>query len=82
MSQRVQLNLLACSPFGEYQIDLDVESFSDENSTLQQRTSWQIKNGPDEVLTGEHNNAWSYPGLMPDDNMVGVTSLKRTQKQI
>lgn len=52
---RVQLNLLVCSPFGEYEVDLDIQSFSDEGSTLEQRTSWQVKNGPDEVLTGETN---------------------------
>ena len=49
---RVQLNLYVCCPFGEYEIDLDVESYSDEGSTLQQRTAWEIENGPDEVRGG------------------------------
>lgn len=47
---RVQLSLIVCSPFGEYEIDLDILSFSDENSTLERRTSWLIKTGVDEVL--------------------------------
>lgn len=46
---RVQLNLFLCCPFGDYEIDLVVESFSDEGSALQQRTAWEIENGPDEV---------------------------------
>ncbi|CAM9274851.1 unnamed protein product [Laminaria digitata] len=45
---RVQLNLFVCCPFGDYEIDLDVESFSDEGSTREQRTAWEIENGPDE----------------------------------
>ena len=46
---RVQLNLFLCCPFGDYELELVVESFSDEGSELQQRTSWEIENGPDEV---------------------------------
>ena len=49
--RRVQLNLFVCCPFGNYEIDLDVDSYSDEGSTLQQRTAWEIENGYDEVLT-------------------------------
>lgn len=45
---RVQLNLFLCCPFGDYELDLIVESFSDEGSDLEQRTSWEIENGPDE----------------------------------
>ena len=52
---RVQLNLFVCCPFGDYEIDLDVESFSDEGSTLEQRTAWEIENGPDEVLIDAEN---------------------------
>ena len=47
---RVQLNLFLCCPFGDYEIDLIVESYSDEGSELQQRTAWEIENGSDEVL--------------------------------
>eukprot|EP00904_Undaria_pinnatifida_P009040 jgi/Undpi1/5266/HiC_scaffold_2.g00547.m1 len=47
-SGRVQLSLFVCSPFGEYEIDLEILSFSDENSTLERRTSWLIKTGVDE----------------------------------
>ena len=49
ISGRVQLNLFLCCPFGQYELDLVVESFSDEGSDLQQRTAWEIENGPDEV---------------------------------
>ena len=48
---RVQLNLFVCCPFGEYELDLEVESYSDEGSTLQQRTAWEIENGEDEVCS-------------------------------
>ena len=43
-------NLFVCCPFGDYEIDLDVESFSDEGSTREQRTAWEIENSSDEVL--------------------------------
>lgn len=45
---RVQLNLFVCCPFGEYELDLVVESTS-SGTIRQQRTSWEIENGPDEV---------------------------------
>lgn len=46
----MQLNLFLCCPFGNYELELVVESFSDEGSELEQRTSWEIENGPDEVF--------------------------------
>lgn len=46
---RVQLNLYVCAPFGEYELVMDIDSYSGPSSTLQQRTSWLIKNGPDQV---------------------------------
>lgn len=48
---RVQLNLYLCPPFGEYELDMEIDSYSDEGLTLQQRTSWLVKNGPDQVMT-------------------------------
>ena len=45
---RVQLNLFVCCPFGEYELELDVESYG-SGSIRQQRTSWEIENGADEV---------------------------------
>lgn len=59
----MQLNLYVCSPFGEYELDMDIDSHSDEGSTLQQRTSWLIKNGPDQVLTEETKLAVMHRGL-------------------
>lgn len=50
---RVQLNLYVCAPFGGYELDMDIDSHSDEGSTLQQRTSWLIRNGHDQVVTKE-----------------------------
>lgn len=55
--------MFLCCPFGEYEIDLDVKSFSDEGSTLQQRTAWEIENGPDEVLT-HREQIYQMPGPM------------------
>jgi len=55
IARRVQLSLYVCSPFGEYELDMDIDSYSDESSTLQQRTSWLIKNGHDQVFTQEVN---------------------------
>lgn len=55
---RVQLNLHVCAPFGAYEIDLDVESYSDEsvqNVEYPPSTSWTIWNGVDEVLTESPN---------------------------
>lgn len=46
---RTQLNLLMCAPFGEYELELDTESYSDAASSTQGRTSWEILNGVDEV---------------------------------
>ena len=50
---RLQLNLLVCAPFGAYELGMDIESFSYEGSTREQRTSWLIKNGLDQVFTGK-----------------------------
>lgn len=54
LSCRVQLNLYVCAPFGDYEIDLDVESYSDDSATIVESpasTSWIIRNGHDQVLT-------------------------------
>ena len=53
---RVQLNLHICCPFGEYELDMNIQSYSNRNSTLQQRTAWEVQNGPDEVFTKERHN--------------------------
>lgn len=45
---RVQLNIFVCAPFGEYELTLDVQSYTDTNSGLAQRTSWELENGEDE----------------------------------
>ena len=39
-----------CSPYGEYELDLDVESFDDEGTTRWTRIAYEIENGEDEVL--------------------------------
>eukprot|EP00904_Undaria_pinnatifida_P009002 jgi/Undpi1/5231/HiC_scaffold_2.g00512.m2 len=59
---RVQLNIFVCAPFGHYEIDLDVASYSDEGSTLQQRTAWEIENGPDEACS-DHCSEYEYFGV-------------------
>lgn len=46
---RVQLNLFVCAPFGEYEIELDVKSFTGDRPGLQERTAWELENGEDEV---------------------------------
>lgn len=43
------LTLLICAPFGEYELELGTNSFSDGTSGTQQHTSWEILNGLDEV---------------------------------
>lgn len=45
----MQLNLLLCAPFGEYELELETDSFSDDTFVFQGRTSWSILNGYDEV---------------------------------
>lgn len=49
---KVQLNLLLCAPYGDYELVLYTESYSDAGSTLQQRTSWEVLDGHDEVGLG------------------------------
>ena len=44
----VQLNLFICSPFGEYELELDIKSENDAGTT-NKRVSWEVENGPDEV---------------------------------
>lgn len=34
-----------CSPFGEYELELDVKSYSEEDSKLEKRVSWAITDG-------------------------------------
>lgn len=46
---RVQLNIFVCAPFGEYELTLDVQSYTRTNLGLAQRTSWELENGEDEV---------------------------------
>lgn len=46
---RIKFNLFVCSPFGEYELDLDVQSFDDEDSTERKRIAFEIENGADEV---------------------------------
>lgn len=62
VANRVQLNGFVCAPFGNYEIELDVTSYSDAGSTMQQRTAWEIENGPDEVrhvgVLGEGHSKW------------------------
>lgn len=58
LPRRVELNLYVCSPFGTYEIDLDVESYSDESVEMVEypaSTSWTIRNGHDKVWTEQSN---------------------------
>lgn len=47
--RRVKLNLLICCPFGEYELDLDIQSYDDESTTRTSRLSFEVENGADEV---------------------------------
>lgn len=49
-SGRVQLNIFVCAPFGDYEIELQVASYSKAGSMLQKRTAWEIEKGKEEVL--------------------------------
>ena len=60
---RVQLNLFVCCPYGEYELDLVVESFSG-GTIRQQRTSWEIENGPDEVCLTPTATQWNQPPVL------------------
>lgn len=51
---KAQLNLLVCAPFGEYELELDTESYSDGTSGTHGRTSWEIFNGVEEVSRQTH----------------------------
>ena len=46
---RVKLNLLICCPFGDYELDLDIQSYDDESTTRISRLSFEVENGADEV---------------------------------
>lgn len=46
---RVKLNLLLCVPFGDYELDMLVESFNYESTTKTTRFAFEIENGADEV---------------------------------
>lgn len=46
---RIKFNLFVCSPYGEYELDLDVESFDDEDTTRWTRIAYELENGADEV---------------------------------
>lgn len=45
---RNQLTLSICAPFGEYELELETNSYS-EASSVQGRTSWEVLDGADEV---------------------------------
>lgn len=51
---KVQLNLLVCAPYGEYELELSIDSYSKSGSGLERRTSWEVLTGPDGVrLSGQ-----------------------------
>lgn len=41
----MQLNIFVCAPFGEYAIELKVESTTVNALEMQQRTAWEIEDG-------------------------------------
>lgn len=43
------LTLSMCAPFGEYELELQTDSYSSSASGMQEHTSWKILNGSDEV---------------------------------
>lgn len=68
---RVQLSIFVCAPFGEYELMLDVNSYTeDPDSRLQQRTAWTLENGDEEVLPcsntyGTHLHLFALPKRLP-----------------
>lgn len=46
---KVELELLVCCPFGQYELELDVKSYSDKNGKPEKRIAWRIENGNDGV---------------------------------
>lgn len=48
---RVQLDLFVCAPFGDYELELVVQSSTDDDApeVYQRRSAWEIENGEDEV---------------------------------
>lgn len=44
------LTLSICAPFGEYELELETDSYSSPTSDMKARTSWEILNGSDEVM--------------------------------
>lgn len=51
LSGRVQLDLWVCAPFGEYELEMVVMSFTDDDAPIafEKRSAWEIENGADEV---------------------------------
>lgn len=41
----MELELLVCSPFGQYELELDVESYNDKHGKPDKRVTWQIEDG-------------------------------------
>lgn len=48
--ERSQLNLWVCAPFGEYELELESDSYSEGKDAGGRHTAWQILNGDDEVM--------------------------------
>lgn len=58
---RSLLILSICAPFGDYELELQTESYSDAAFGMQGRTSWEILNGADEVMMVEADLAEMLP---------------------
>lgn len=42
---RSQLNLWVCAPFGDYELEIETDSFSEGTTASEGRTSWEILRG-------------------------------------
>lgn len=47
------MELLVCCPFGQYELTLDVTSYSDTEGKPEKRVAWRIENGYDGVIVLE-----------------------------
>lgn len=71
---KVELELLVCCPYGQYELELDVTSYCDKDEK-QKRIAWRIENGYDGVSGVE--NACRFPRRIKRNSLDSSTTRGR-----
>lgn len=69
---KVELQLSVCCPYGQYELELDVKSYNDEDDK-EQRVAWRIESGRDGVSLGLQSRLIIKPYEVAQDSLHLIT---------